>query len=183
MFRLSLQPTRYGAAGGTMAISRAKPHAAGLRSRANLKTVLAPGVCLGAKGQPECVAVGNTMMLLMKRSPAQGGSTSSFAHSSTVVTIWLPRFDSVEVASDVSCTNISRTAETPAHLDVATAEAEMRPTAQTVTQHQIPLRGCRKSRRSPRSTPQALKRRHIFNDLTARLKSCPSQNPRGNQRV
>src|ERR1039457_2928294 len=28
-----------------------------------------------------------------------------------------------------------------------------------------------------RSTPQALKRGHIFNDLTARLKSCPSQNP------
>src|ERR1019366_7825767 len=28
-----------------------------------------------------------------------------------------------------------------------------------------------------RSTPQALKRGHIFNDLTARLKSCPSQKP------
>jgi len=26
------------------------------------------------------------------------------------------------------------------------------------------------------STRQALKRRHIFNDLTARLKSCPSRN-------
>jgi len=29
-----------------------------------------------------------------------------------------------------------------------------------------------------KSTPRALKRGHIFNDLTARLKSCPSQNPR-----
>src|ERR1019366_248732 len=28
-----------------------------------------------------------------------------------------------------------------------------------------------------RSTPQALKRGHIFNDLTARLKSSPSQKP------
>jgi hypothetical protein len=26
-----------------------------------------------------------------------------------------------------------------------------------------------------KSVPQALKRGHIFNDLTARLKSCPSQ--------
>lgn len=74
-----------GAAGGTMAIGRAHPNAAGLRSRANLKTVLAPGVCLGAKGQPESVAVGNIMMLLMKWSAAQGGSVSSFAHASTAV--------------------------------------------------------------------------------------------------
>jgi hypothetical protein len=28
------------------------------------------------------------------------------------------------------------------------------------------------------SLPQALKRGHIFNDLTARLKSCPSHTPR-----
>jgi hypothetical protein len=28
-----------------------------------------------------------------------------------------------------------------------------------------------------KSTPQALKRGHIFNDLTARVNSCPSQNP------
>jgi hypothetical protein len=30
--------------------------------------------------------------------------------------------------------------------------------------------------RVPKSEPQALKRRHILKDLTARLKSCPSQN-------
>jgi hypothetical protein len=28
-----------------------------------------------------------------------------------------------------------------------------------------------------KGSPRALKRRQIFNDLTARLKSCPSQNP------
>ena len=42
---------------------------------------------VGAKGQPESVAVGNTLMLLMKPSAAQGGSTGNFAHLSTVVTV------------------------------------------------------------------------------------------------
>jgi hypothetical protein len=30
---------------------------------------------------------------------------------------------------------------------------------------------------SAKSTPQALKRGHILNDLAARVNSCPSQNP------
>jgi len=33
------------------------------------------------------------------------------------------------------------------------------------------------STKRAKGKPQALKRRHIFNYLTARLKSCPSQNP------
>src|ERR1700688_3195212 len=33
--------------------------------------------------------------------------------------------------------------------------------------------GSRKNRRGAKSSPQALKRENIFDDLTARLKSCP----------
>ncbi len=40
------------------------------------------------------------------------------------------------------------------------------------------LRGCGKSRRGQKSSPQALKRGHIFSDLAARLKLGPSQNLR-----
>ena len=43
------------------------------------------------------------------------------------------------------------------------------------------LGGCGKSRRGRKSSPQALKRQHIFSDLAARLKSGPSQSLRESQ--
>ena len=45
---------------------------------------------MGAKGQPESVAAGNTLMLLTKGSTAQGGSTGSFAHPSILVLAVFP---------------------------------------------------------------------------------------------
>src|SRR5271166_1368320 len=36
--------------------------------------------CFGANGQPGSTAIGNTLMLLMKPSPAQGGSAVTFPH-------------------------------------------------------------------------------------------------------
>src|SRR5271157_3028787 len=41
----------------------------------------APGVLLGANGQPGSMAIGNTLMLLMKPPNAQGGSAFSFPHA------------------------------------------------------------------------------------------------------
>src|SRR6266536_278371 len=86
LFCLSLQPAWSGAAGGTMAIGRNSPK----RLDCDLERICKPSwrleFVLGAKGQPESVAVGNIMMLLMKRSAAQEGSAVSFAHSSTLVT-------------------------------------------------------------------------------------------------
>ena len=40
----------------------------------------APGVLLGANGQPGSMAIGNTLMLLMKPPAAQGGCALSFPH-------------------------------------------------------------------------------------------------------
>ncbi len=45
----------------------------------------------------------------------------------------------------------------------------------------LPLAGCGETLAHARSLPQALKRGQIFNDLAARLKSCPSPNRLGSE--
>jgi hypothetical protein len=42
-------------------------------------TILAPGLLLGANSQPGSMAIGNTLMLLMKPATAQGGNTPKFS--------------------------------------------------------------------------------------------------------
>src|ERR1035441_7376892 len=46
----------------------------------DVQTILAPGVLFGANGQPGSMAIGNTLMLLMKPPTAQGGVHLSFPH-------------------------------------------------------------------------------------------------------
>ena len=75
-----------GAAGGTVAIGRTSPKRLDCDQERIFRPFWRLEFVLGAKGQPESVAVGNIMMLLMKRSAAQGGSAVSFAHSITLVT-------------------------------------------------------------------------------------------------
>jgi hypothetical protein len=50
-----------------------------------IQTVLAPGVLLGANGQPGSYAIGNILMLLMKPSNAQEGKPLKFSTSITKV--------------------------------------------------------------------------------------------------
>jgi hypothetical protein len=50
-----------------------------------IQTILAPGVLLGANGQPGSYAVGNILMLLMKPAFAQGGKPPKFSTSITKV--------------------------------------------------------------------------------------------------
>jgi hypothetical protein len=79
----------------------AKPHIDWMLFENDFANDLGAWSLLGANGQPRSMAIGNTLMLLMKPPTAQGGETLVFHMPDRPANPLLPEDDSPEVLPEV----------------------------------------------------------------------------------